>query len=67
VDKQEAQARLQARLEEIRPYVTPVEPSQRARLFEMLADLTDEDGAYTELEDLEDLGLGYFDEGPEQP
>ena len=34
-------------------------PSKWAQLFEMLADLTDEDGAYAELDDLSDLfGLG---------
>ncbi len=32
--------------------------SGRGRLYEMLADLTDEDGALTELEDLDDLWNG---------
>ena len=37
-------------------YVTPPAQSKRAQLFEMLAELTDEDGAITELED-----LGFWD------
>lgn len=51
----EAQAQLEARLEQIRPYVARDTPSARARLFAFLADLTDEDGALAELEDLGDL------------
>jgi hypothetical protein len=35
-------------------------PSKRAHLFEMLADLTDEDGAYAELEDMGDID--WFDD-----
>ena len=43
---------LQARLEEIAPYVGETTQSKRAQLFEMLADMGDEDGAYCEMEDL---------------
>ncbi len=53
IPKAKAEAVLKARLEEINPYVTPLQQSKRAQLFEMLADLTDEDGAATELEDLD--------------
>lgn len=49
---EDAQALIQERIDEIAPYVTPPHPSKRAKLFEMLADLTDEDGAETDLEDL---------------
>ncbi len=55
VSKQEAYALIQARREEIVPYVSQNTQSGRARLFEMLADLTDEDGALTEIEDMGDL------------
>src|SRR5258708_33588274 len=50
---EDAQALIQARLDEIAPSVTPPAQSKRAKLFEMIADLTDEDGAISELEDLD--------------
>lgn len=59
VPKEEAEEILKERLSEIAPYISQAEQTRRGRLFEMLADLTDEDGAYTELEDLADLD---FDE-----
>jgi len=46
---------LQQRLESISPYVRQETQTGLGRMFEMLADLTDEDGAYIELEDMEDL------------
>ena len=49
---EEAQERLTERRQEIAPYVSQDSQSRRARLYELLAELTDEDGAYTELEDL---------------
>lgn len=49
---EEAQELLTERRREITPYVAQETQSNRARLYELLADLTDEDGAYTELEDL---------------
>jgi hypothetical protein len=52
---EEAKELLEKRLESIRPYVGQPKQSERGRLFEALADLTDEDGAYTEMEDLDDL------------
>jgi hypothetical protein len=52
--KEAAQKMLQERRTEIQPYLSPSQPSSRARLFEMLADLTDEDAAYAELGDFED-------------
>jgi hypothetical protein len=39
-------------------------PSERALLFGLLADVTDEDGAYIELEDMEDL-IQSLDDEPE--
>ncbi len=58
---EEAQAQLEARLEQIRPSVARDTPSVRGRLFAFLADLTDEDGALAELEDLGDLADGLLD------
>lgn len=46
---------LQDRMEEIAANISHEPPSKRAQLFEMLADLTDEDGAMAELDDLSDL------------
>ena len=56
--RMEAEEMLRERLRDIEPYITHEEPSSRARLFAMLADLTDEDAAHTELEDLGDWGNG---------
>jgi len=58
--KPEAEKQIQARRDEIAAYVTDHTPSQAAQLFAMLADLTDEDGAYSEMEDMggfADFGL----------
>lgn len=52
LDPEDAQAWIQERIDEITPQIQPHQQSMRAKLFEMLADLTDEDGATTELEDL---------------
>jgi len=52
LDSNDAQAWIQERIDEIAPYIKPQQQSRRAKLFEMLADLTDEDGATTELEDM---------------
>ena len=52
---EEAVEMVQERLESILPYVNQQQQSGRGKLFEMLADLTDEDGAYTEMQDLDDL------------
>lgn len=54
----DAQTLIQERRDQIAPEVIPPSPSKRAQLFELLADLTDEDGAFSELED-----LGWPDEG----
>jgi hypothetical protein len=53
IPTEDAVALIQQRRDEIVTHVTPPQQSQRAQLFEILADLTDEDGAYTELEDLD--------------
>lgn len=62
---EDAVALIQERRDEIAPCVTPPRQSERAKLFEMLADLTDEDGAYTDLEDLgDDFADGLINDSP---
>ena len=51
----EVKALIQERKAEIAPYAQDDTQSKRGELFEMLADLTDEDGAWAELDDLEGL------------
>jgi hypothetical protein len=53
--KQEAHQLIEERRADIAPYINQEPQSKRGVLFEMLADLTDEDGAYSEMEDLGDL------------
>lgn len=54
--KEEAVQIIQTRRDDIAPHVTNTQPPQRGVLFSILADLTDEDGAMLEIEDLgEDL------------
>jgi len=64
IPKAEVETQLNNRRSEIADEVDDTKPSQRALLFGILADLTDEDGAYTELEDLDNLGMmsGLFDD-----
>lgn len=51
---EEAREQIQKRRVEITPYAREEPQSGRAKLYEMLADLTDEDGALVEIEDLGD-------------
>jgi hypothetical protein len=60
--REEAKELLQQRRRWITPFITEEPQSDHARLFEFLADLTDEDGALTEIEDLEDLGRWLLDD-----
>ncbi len=52
--KEEVEEILRERREEISPYLADRVQSRRGKLFEMLADLTDDDGAIAEMEDLGD-------------
>jgi hypothetical protein len=61
VTKDETHAQVEERLAAIRPHTNEQTQTRRGRLFEMLADLTDEDGAYIEMED---LPADLFDEWP---
>ena len=56
IDREEALERLNDRKERLQPQVGESVQTDRGRLFEFLADLTDEDGALAELEDIEDIG-----------
>lgn len=61
LDKEEAKEILKQRLESIQPYIGQNTQTQRGKIFEILADLTDEDGALAEMEDLESLDGWLFD------
>ena len=55
VSKAEAEGLLHARREEIAPYAVQETQTRRGKLFEMLAEMTDDDGALAEMQDLGDL------------
>lgn len=57
IDKDEAEELLRNRLEKITPYLGSSEQTEYGQLFEMLADLTDDDGALAEFQDLGDPGV----------
>ena len=59
LSQEEAEQLIQARQEDIAPYVTKRDQSRCGQLFETLADLTDEDGAWAEMED---MGPLFFDD-----
>jgi hypothetical protein len=71
MSKPEVREVLKARLETITPEMGRDKQSERGRLFEILADLTDEDGAMAEMEDYESLGAWFndldSDNPPEEP
>jgi len=53
ISKEESQKLLQERLADIRPHISEGTQTEKGKLFELLADLTDEDGALAEMEDIE--------------
>lgn len=55
IKKEEAKKIIEERRDEIAPYLKDADQTEYGRLFEILADLTDEDGALAEMEDLESL------------
>jgi hypothetical protein len=55
VEKEEAIKRIQERQAEVAPHADENTQTTRGWLFEMLADMTDEDGALAEMDDLGDL------------
>jgi hypothetical protein len=56
LDRDEALEQFQEHMAYIQATASPPQQSRRAQLFELIADVTDDDGALTELED-----LGWFD------
>jgi hypothetical protein len=67
VNKADAERLIEERRATIAPYIHPQPRSGRARLFELLAELTDEDGAYIELEDMGDLADRLVPDDEEPP
>lgn len=59
--KDEALEVLQIRLEQVQAYAAQETQSTRGQLFELLADLTDEDGAWSEMEDWGDRLLDDYE------
>ena len=57
IDKEESKKKTQNRLESILPYSNKDTQSERGKLFEIFADLTDDDGAIAEMEDIESLNI----------
>jgi hypothetical protein len=57
LEKTEAEVMIKQRLESITPISNQNTQTWRGNLFELLADLTDEDGALAEIEDLESLEI----------
>jgi hypothetical protein len=55
LDTAEVKQQLQDRREMVRAYAQRTTQSERGKLFEMLADLLDEDGAMAEMQDLDNL------------
>jgi len=55
ITKDEAQELLKQRKEEISPFMGQDTQTERGKIFEILADLTDDDGALAEMQDLESL------------
>jgi hypothetical protein len=65
VRKEEAQEVLRQRRAEIASYTGQQTQSKRGKLFEMVADLTDDDGAISEMEDMGDDLVDLLSDGLE--
>lgn len=63
--KDEAIMQIKERAAFVRANATPTQQSRQAQLYELMADLTDEDGALSELEDLGWMFLN--DDGADEP
>ena len=57
LEKSEAEEMIKQRLESISPFCNQNTQTRCGNMFELLADLTDEDGAMAEIEDLESLDI----------
>lgn len=62
LSKDEALKLIEERRQEILPYAEARRQSKRGELFELVADLTDDDGAWAELQDLENFLDDFEDE-----
>jgi len=71
IEKEKAGELIKQHMDSIQPYIQEDVQTDRGRLFETLADLTDEDGTLAEMEDLESLNgwLSELDQEipPEEP
>lgn len=67
MEKEKAKQLLERRSEDIGPYVSKQTQTKRGELFELLADITDEDGAIAEMEDLGDVLDWVISEPKEEP
>ncbi len=67
IDKEEAKEMIQQRLESILPYSQEDTQSECCKLFEKLADLTDDYGPLAEMEDLESLDHRLFEVDQQVP
>src|SRR4030065_2140972 len=64
---EEAEEILEKRTEEIKPYVGLDKQTERGRIFEILADPIDDDGALAEMEDLDSLNLWLSELDQQEP
>jgi hypothetical protein len=63
LDSTEVRQLLHDRHEMVQGYARQTTQSERGKLFEMLADMIDEDGAMAEMQDLDDLGDWLYGDG----
>jgi hypothetical protein len=67
IDNEEASVLIQHRRDSITPYLGEEVQTEYGQLFEFLADLTDEDGALAEIEDMGDIAVWLLGVEPEKP
>ena len=67
IKKEEANDLIQQRRDSIASYLGEDAQTEYGQLFEMLADLTDEDGALAEIEDMGDIGVWLLGISPDEP
>jgi len=67
IPKEKVQNKLQSHWENIKPHIRLDTQTKQGRLFETLADLTDDDGALAELQDIEHLADQLAQDTDEKP
>lgn len=65
MDREAARANIQERIAEVSQYSNDTRQSSRGKLFELLADLTDDDGAIVDVDELAGWPLDDGDDGVE--